>query len=169
MGGRDQGGEIMAKDLAIMATRPSAGRLASKDISFLFLIMGLTTPVLLMAVTMFIAENSEDENDVLFLGMAAAAVLDAAVGIGFYLIRWRYFSNFLTTATEAPGEVSFVSLVGEERSLEYKYKYLGRDYNVANKYGALSSKRRQLKVGDRITVLLNPEKPSESLILDIYV
>lgn len=152
-----------------LATRPSAGRLASKDIAFLFLISGLVTPILMMVVVLFIAQNDTGENELMVPILTIVAIFDAAFGLGFYYYRWRFFSNFLTAASEAPGVVTFVSPVGQQRSLEYRYAYLGKDYNVANKYGSLSSKRSKLKADDKITVLLNPEKPSESLILDIYV
>ena len=152
-----------------LALRPSAGRLASKDVAFLFLLSGLVTPIVIVAAALFVAQNNTDESELLVPTFMIVAVLDAAIGLGFYFFRWRFFSNFLASATEARGEVTFVSPVGQERSLEYKYAYLGKDYNVANKQGSMSSKRSKLKAGDKITVLLNPEKPSESLILDLYV
>lgn len=100
-----------------------------------------------------------------------------AIGLLGTLYRYIYLKNILNNHVEVKGIIKRFFIieteVGNYNNIEITYEYLGKVFNEVKSllpgYKISRNFSLKLKKDAEITVLINPKKPKQFLIADLYV
>jgi hypothetical protein len=98
--------------------------------------------------------------------LAAAAICTVA-GVGVVIWRIWLFHRLFRLGTQVRGKISVFKLRNDRGRVEYTYIFNRKEYNS----GAHLHRNRQtkaLRVGDAVTLMIDPGSPQRAYILDLY-
>jgi hypothetical protein len=82
--------------------------------------------------------------------------------------RWGDIKRVIQTGPEIKGRISSIGFYSDRGRVEYQYDYQGKTYEAGN--GLCKNRETtQLKAGDEIVLILDPEKPSRAFIASLYL
>jgi hypothetical protein len=106
-------------------------------------------------------------NDALRLFLPLAIVV-TAIGVPLLIQRYRTISSVFEDGTEAKGVVTALSFFRGRGRVQYSYTVQGEKQtsdNAINKNG----RTRKLRVGQKVTVLVDHNNPKRAFIREIYL
>jgi hypothetical protein len=101
----------------------------------------------------------------LFLLLAIGATV---VGIPVLGQRYRVISSVFADGSEAKGVVTGLSFFRGRGRVEYSYTFKGEKQVSANAINK-NSRTRKLRVGEAVTVIVDPNNPKRAFIQEIYL
>lgn len=89
--------------------------------------------------------------------------------LGLIVTIWRvtYINKFFENGIEITGDITELNFVKDRGNIEYSYLWNGKTFNGYNSI-MKNSKTRSLQKGQKISLILNPQKPDQSLPLELY-
>lgn len=94
----------------------------------------------------------------------------AGLVTGLPLAYWRIRSiqRMFSNSVEIVGQITKISFFRDRGRVEYSYSYRGRPYSGGN--GIMKTRKtQQLQSGTKVVLLVDPHKPRQALIRDLYV
>ena len=92
------------------------------------------------------------------------------VALGLMLLIWRVrsFQSLFASGHRVPGRVTTVSFFKDRGRIEYEYEYGGAALHAGN---AVHKTKRTTAIqqGMPVTVLVDPNNPKRTILLDLYV
>lgn len=82
--------------------------------------------------------------------------------------RIRLFFHIFTEGVEAPATISKVFFFRDRGRLDYSYTYQGQQYNSGNAVHRVKQ-TRNLKPGDQVIVIVDPNHPKRAYVRDLYL
>jgi hypothetical protein len=121
-------------------------------------------PVVFGAFTMyfFATENTAAQ---LFLFLTIGATV---IGVPTLIQRYRSISSVLANGTLTKGVVNSVGFFRGRGRVEYSYTFQGEKYTTSNAINR-NGRTRNLRVGQTVKVLVDPENPKRAFIQEIYM
>ena len=110
----------------------------------------------------FATENSSSQ---LFLFLAISATV---IGIPILIQRYRTISSVFANGAETKGEITSIGFFRGRGRVEYSYTIQGEKQTSGNAINR-NSRTRNLRVGQSIKVLVDPENPKRAFIQEIYM
>jgi hypothetical protein len=101
----------------------------------------------------------------LFLLLAIGATV---VGVPVLVQRYRVISSVFADGSEAKGVVTGLSFFRGRGRVEYSYTFKGEKQVSANAINK-NSRTRKLRVGEAVTVIVDPNNPKRAFIQEIYL
>jgi len=101
----------------------------------------------------------------LFLPLAIGVTV---VGVPVLVQRYRTISSVFANGTQTKGIVTGLSFFRGRGRVEYSYTFQGEKQvsgNAINK----NSRTRKLRVGEAVTVIVDPDNPKRAFIQEIYL
>ena len=96
------------------------------------------------------------------------AIVAAVIGVPVLVRRYQTISSVFEDGTEAQGTVTSLSFFRGRGRVQYSYTFQGEKQssdNAINKNG----RTRKLRVGQKVTVLVDRNNPKQAFIRDIYL
>lgn len=154
---------------------PSLIKIISNDA--LTLMFGIILPVmmwvLLIAMQVFgFSFTSKHSGTVVSAGENKNWMFFLPIGftlLGAALIAWRvsYFKNLFRHGVEVAGEIFQISFTKDRGTVAYTYNWQGKSFkgyhSVMKNFGTAD-----LQTGDLIALVVNPQKPQQSVIKDLF-
>jgi len=101
----------------------------------------------------------------LFLPLAIAATV---IGIPVLVQRYRIISSVFAEGAQTKGIVTSLSFFRGRGRAEYSYTFQGAKQVSANAINK-NSRTRKLRVGEAVTVIVDPNNPKRAFIREIYL
>lgn len=109
----------------------------------------------------FATENNSSQ---LFLLLSIGATV---VGIPILIQRYRTISSVFANGTETQGEITSIGFFRGRGRVEYSYTFRGEKQTSGNAINR-NSRTRNLRVGQSLKVLVDPDNPKRAFIQEIY-
>jgi len=96
------------------------------------------------------------------------------IGLSGLLLRYQYFKKILKNTLSLKGRITeinkskYFNEYGSALNLSINYEYLGKVFNKVKSVPD-SNLPNVIRKGSEVTVLINPKKPKQFLIADLYV
>jgi hypothetical protein len=104
-------------------------------------------------------------NHPLFIGLGAAGVIGGAL---LLTARRRFFDALFTSGHRARGTITSVRFLRDRGRLEFTFEYQGQLRCGGNAVHR-TKRTAALRAQQAVTVLVNPARPENAIILDLYV
>jgi hypothetical protein len=103
-------------------------------------------------------------------GTTYTITLTAITVAGLLALIWRYrlFSTVFDDGQQTQATISRVSFYRDRGRIDYEYTYMGQQYKSGNAVHKIS-RVTGLKIGDRVTVMIDRNKPNRAFIKDLYL
>jgi len=95
-------------------------------------------------------------------------IIGLVVGIPLAIWRIRSIQQMFSKSVEVVGQITNVSFYKDRGRVEYSYIYRGQNYSGGNAI-MKTGKTQQLRSGNQVVLLVNPDEPKRALIRDLYV
>jgi len=95
-------------------------------------------------------------------------VAGLVVGIPVAIWRIRSIQQIFSKSVEVVGQVTNISFYKDRGRVEYSYTYQGQNYSGGNAI-MKTGKTQQLRSGNQVVLLVNPDDPKRALIRDLYI
>ncbi len=126
--------------------------------------LGWFMPVVLWAVYLISIFVGRRDVFSIFTYLAIAATIAGPI---ILLLRVIYFRRLFAEGLEAPGKISDVYFLRDRGRVTYNYIHQGAEYKSGNVLHR-SADTRALRVGQNITVMVDPNNPQRGLLKDLY-
>lgn len=94
-------------------------------------------------------------------------IIFTILGIAVTLWRVSYINNLFENGIEITGNITDINFVKDRGNVEYSYSWNGNNFKGCK--GIMkNSKTQALQKGQRIPLILDPQKPDESLLVELY-
>lgn len=157
-----------------MTRTPSTGRILKNDYSSLLMLMFIgVTWILAIAGGYFGFMPQRRGARLVEIDSSMAAimiVLAVVVTILFGSLASKRISGIkqvFRSGPEVKGRIQDIAFVKDRGRVEYEYEYNGQTYQAGNAIWK-NKETRQLQAGDKITVIVDPDKPSRAFIASLY-
>jgi hypothetical protein len=155
-------------------TKPSIVRIIQSD--FLAL-LGVLVPI--VALIMYVAVayfgyfpgfRGRDpiqgtEGAPLFLNLFIAGLV---IGVPLAIWRIRSIQQMFSKSVEVVGQITNISFRKDRGRVEYSYTYQSQAYSGGNAI-MKNGKTQNLRSGNEVVLLVNPDDPKRALIRDLYI
>lgn len=101
----------------------------------------------------------------LFLFLAVGITV---VGIPVLLQRYKTISSVFANGEQTKGEVTSIGFFRGRGSVDYSYTFHGEKLTSSNAINR-NSRTRNLRVGQKVTVFVDPNNPKRAFIQEIYM
>jgi hypothetical protein len=160
-----RGGIVQEK--AEYVSRPTLGDLLSKDVMVYAIVSGTVMIWAVYFVVVSLVKDSSSggeslSNDTILIIFLLITVAD----IGILGWRARYLSTFASRGVETPARIARLTKMGDQIAVEYDYSF-GAD-RLSGKIGVggvSPQKKAEALVGREIFILIDPDKPTRSLVI----
>jgi hypothetical protein len=101
----------------------------------------------------------------LFLPLAIGVTV---IGVPVLIRRYRAITSAFTEGAQTKGTITGIGFFRGRGVVKYSYTFQGKQHasdNAINKNG----RTRQLKIGQKVTVLVDPRDPKRAFIQEIYL
>src|SRR5688500_11843284 len=95
-------------------------------------------------------------------------IIGLLVGLRFAFWRIRTIQQLFSKGIEVGGQIIAISFYRDRGRVEYSYSHAGQAYSGGNAI-MKTSRTQQLRSGDQIVLLVNPDEPKRALIRDLYI
>ena len=140
---------------------PSLLRILSTDhpsyLSVLF-------PVVFGAFTLYFF-NTENSSSQLFL---LSTALVTVIGVPTLIRRYRTISAVFANGTETKGVITYVGFLRGRGRVEYSYNAQGKKSTSRNAIHR-TGRTRNLRIGQDVKVVVDPDDPKRAFIQEIYL
>jgi hypothetical protein len=160
--------------MSINRTKPSIVRIVQSD--FLAL-LGILVPVVALIMYVCVAYfgyfpgfRGHDpiqgtEGAPLFFYLS---IIGFIVGIPLAIWRIRSIQQMFSKSVEVVGQITNISFYKDRGRVEYSYTYQGQNYSGGTAI-MKTGKTRQLRSGNQVVLLVNPDEPKSVLLRDLFV
>lgn len=97
-----------------------------------------------------------------------AFVIGLLIGVPLTFWRIRYIQQKFSHGIEVVGRITNISFYKDKGTFEFTYTYQGRVHSGNNAI-MKTVKSRQLLADNHLVLLINPDKPQDALIRDVYI
>jgi hypothetical protein len=140
---------------------PSLFRVISTDYpSYLSVLF----PIVFVGFTIYFFAVGNDALQ-LFLFLAIGITV---VGIPVLLQRYKTISSVFANGEQTKGEVTSIGFFRGRGSVGYSYTFRGEKLTSSNSINR-NSRTRNLRVGQKVTVFVDPNNPKRAFIQEIYM
>jgi len=95
-------------------------------------------------------------------------IIGLVVGIPLAIWRIRSIQQMFSKSVEVAGQITNISFYKDRGRVEYSYTYQSQNHSGGNAI-MKTGKTQQLRSGDQVVLLVNPDDPKRALIRDLYV
>lgn len=126
--------------------------------------LGWFTPVIMWIVYLISVFIGRHGINSLFTYLTIAASIAGPVILLLRVITFRWV---FAQGIEAPGKISDVIFMRDRGRVTFNYIYNGAEYTSASTLHR-SAETRALKIGQTITVMVNPRNPKNGFVKELY-
>jgi hypothetical protein len=95
-------------------------------------------------------------------------IIGLVLGLPLAFWRIRTIQQLFSKGIEVGGQIIAISFYRDRGRVEYSYSHAGQAYSGGNAI-MKTSRTQQLRSGDQIVLLVNPDEPKRALIRDLYI
>jgi hypothetical protein len=95
-------------------------------------------------------------------------IIGLVLGLPLAFWRIRAIQQLFSKGMEVIGQITNISFYRDRGRVEYSYSHAGQAYSGGNAI-MKTRKTQQLRPGNQIVLLVNPDEPKRALIRDLYV
>ena len=95
-------------------------------------------------------------------------IIGLVLGLPLAFWRIRTIQQLFLKGVEVVGQITAISFYRDRGRVEYSYSHAGQAYSGGNAI-MKTGRTQQLRSGNQIVLLVNPQEPKRALIRDLYV